>query len=266
MERGLIFDVGMHTGEDTGFYLAKGFRVVAVDADPVLCAQVRERFSSCIRSGQLEVVEGAIAETAGPLPFYLNARTEWSTIRRSWAERNERLGFPSKERQVEGIRFRSLLGRYGTPYYMKIDIEGADLLCLEALVGRGEVPQFVSVESEKRSWRGLRQEFDVLREIGYNGFKVVAQHRITEQSCPDPAREGNFVPFSFPPGSSGLFGEELPGAWLTREEALRRYMRIFAQYRLLGDYGWISGLKFARSLCARAGVGAGWYDTHATAL
>jgi hypothetical protein len=28
----LIFDVGFHRGEDTDFYLKKGFRVVAVEA------------------------------------------------------------------------------------------------------------------------------------------------------------------------------------------------------------------------------------------
>ena len=28
----LVFDIGANNGDDTGFYLAKGFRVVAVDA------------------------------------------------------------------------------------------------------------------------------------------------------------------------------------------------------------------------------------------
>ena len=30
----LIFDVGLHRGEDTEFYLKKGFRVVAFEANP----------------------------------------------------------------------------------------------------------------------------------------------------------------------------------------------------------------------------------------
>ena len=30
----LIFDVGCNNGDDTDFYLRKGFRVVAIDADP----------------------------------------------------------------------------------------------------------------------------------------------------------------------------------------------------------------------------------------
>ena len=32
----LIFDIGFHKGEDTLFYLLKGYRVIAVDADPNL--------------------------------------------------------------------------------------------------------------------------------------------------------------------------------------------------------------------------------------
>ena len=33
-EDDLIYDVGMHRAEDTEFYLAKGFRVIAVEASP----------------------------------------------------------------------------------------------------------------------------------------------------------------------------------------------------------------------------------------
>ena len=41
MDANLIFDLGMHRGEDTELYLKKGFRVVAVDADAELCEQAR---------------------------------------------------------------------------------------------------------------------------------------------------------------------------------------------------------------------------------
>ena len=36
--RDLIFDLGMFDGSDTSFYLAKGFRVVALEARADLCA------------------------------------------------------------------------------------------------------------------------------------------------------------------------------------------------------------------------------------
>jgi len=32
----LIYDVGLHNGADTAYYLHRGFRVVTIDANPVL--------------------------------------------------------------------------------------------------------------------------------------------------------------------------------------------------------------------------------------
>ena len=37
VDRSLIFDVGCNDGQDSDFYLKKGFRVVAVEANPALC-------------------------------------------------------------------------------------------------------------------------------------------------------------------------------------------------------------------------------------
>jgi 16S rRNA A1518/A1519 N6-dimethyltransferase RsmA/KsgA/DIM1 with predicted DNA glycosylase/AP lyase activity len=63
----LIYDVGMHTSEDTEFYLKKGFRVVAFEADPELAQRCREKFSAAIEQNRLVIVEGAIVnvEAAG---------------------------------------------------------------------------------------------------------------------------------------------------------------------------------------------------------
>ncbi len=41
--RDLIFDLGMHTALDTKFYLDKGFRVVAVEANPRMVESAREQ-------------------------------------------------------------------------------------------------------------------------------------------------------------------------------------------------------------------------------
>jgi 16S rRNA A1518/A1519 N6-dimethyltransferase RsmA/KsgA/DIM1 with predicted DNA glycosylase/AP lyase activity len=58
----LIFDIGLHQGEDTEFYLEKGFEVVAFEADPVLADQCRRKFSDQIADQRLVIVEGAIVD------------------------------------------------------------------------------------------------------------------------------------------------------------------------------------------------------------
>ena len=95
----LVFDVGLHKGEDTEFYLEKGFRVVAFEADPDLAAHCRERFAAQLREGRLVIVEGAIVATTPGIDaprtvtFYKNLdKSVWGTTQAAWADRNARLG------------------------------------------------------------------------------------------------------------------------------------------------------------------------------
>ena len=144
-------------------------------------------------------------------------------------------------------------------------MEGADLLCLVALRHFNVKPRFVSIESTKTSWKELRGEFALLGTLGYSKFKVVQQKEVPAQVCPFPAREGRYVEHRFPPGASGLFGEEAPGRWISEKEALRKYRCIFLRYRLFGDRGLIYLLRLDRVFFRRRKPKVGWYDTHAAA-
>jgi FkbM family methyltransferase len=263
MESNLIYDVGAHRGEDCSYYLKKGFEVVGVEAHPDLAQGLRERFCDEIKAGQLHVVESAIADHEGEVTFYANrVNSVWGTIRADWAERNRRIGAPSVTTTVEAIRFESLLKKFGVPYYMKVDIEGADLLCLEALLNEQERPRFISIESEKRSWDGLIREFALLDDLGYTRFKIVDQRKISSQVAPYPSREGSYVEQHFENGSTGLFGNDLGDGWLSVDEALRKYKSIFFAYRVLGDSS-PTGRIIRHLPLIRRYLSAHWYDTHA---
>ena len=258
IETDLVYDVGMHEAEDTDYYLAKGYRVVAVDASPELCETQTQRLAGPIADERLTIVNAAIAAQAGPVTFYASPETIWGTIDREFAERNERSGVGrNTEVTVEGVEFGSLLDKYGTPYFVKIDIEGADVACLEGLRGRSEVPRYLSMESEKRTWEGLLREFDLFTELGYDRFKVVSQRKAHLQPSPD---------FTFLEGTSGMFGEDAPGEWMTREQAIRAYRSIFFKYRVAGDFSLLRRNRatkpLARALSMLMG-GPWWYDTHA---
>jgi FkbM family methyltransferase len=179
----LVFDVGLHKGEDSELYLKKGFKVVAVEADPGLCAAAEIRLRQYIASGQLTIVNAAVAEKAGPLRFFKNEQISvWGTTSPRWADRNERLGKRSSVMTVEGVEFGQLLKEFGCPYYLKVDIEGSDLLCLHALTEIDTKPVHVSIESNKVSWRELLHEFELLTSLGYSKFKVVDQTKVKSPS------------------------------------------------------------------------------------
>jgi FkbM family methyltransferase len=265
INNGLIFDVGMHKGEDTEFYLKKGFNVVAIEANPQLCAFVEDRLHGYADAGRLNILNNAIARKPGQVAFYVNDRkSDWGTIDKEWADRNERLGFPSRQIVVNATRFSDVLKAYGIPYYLKIDIEGADMICLEELGLFAARPRFISLESSKTSFDELFNEFAVLWTLGYRKFKIVPQHKIQKQRCPCPSKEGEYIDHEFEPTSSGLFGDELPGKWLGIEEALRAYRRIFREYQLVGDSSMVRRcLNNHWSVRWALNRVAGWYDTHA---
>jgi FkbM family methyltransferase len=288
MENRLIFDVGMHKGEDAEFYLKKGFRVVGVEANPVLVDFASRRLAPYIKSGRLVIVAGAIASTEAPVELYTFAtESVWGTTVKTMAEMKSRLDPQVSTTVVPGMRFANLLDQYGVPYYLKIDIEGADELCLQSLSGLPERPKFISMESSTHSFDEVFREFCLFTALGYGKFKIVAQHNVMAQRLPNPPREGVYLDHRFEFGSSGAFGLELPGEWLSLEQAIKRYMRLIRLYRAFGDAGAFREIgvvhriiekgkaagpqavlaKFikdiARPLAYSTGLKAGWYDTHA---
>lgn len=237
----LIYDVGMCRGGDTDFYLRKGFSVIGFEADPDLVRYCRKRFTAEIAQRRLTIVEGAIVDAdilrAGQLTvaFYKNINPVWGTILETWAKRNENLGSPSVLIQTRPVNLAECLQEYGTPHYMKIDIEGADVFCLRNLKGVTGRPNYVSLESEKSDFNQLRAEFRLLEELGYRAFQAVKQGRRIRQTPPPLAREGRGAGH---PGPSGLFGSELAGKWLSADEILLEYEKIFARYELNRDRIW----------------------------
>jgi FkbM family methyltransferase len=269
----LIYDVGMHKGEDSDFYLKKGFRVIGFEADPDLVEHCRKRFSREIEQGRLTLVEGAIVEhteaTGQSVSFYQNKNNSvWGTIQGDWARRNQTLGAPSNTIQVKTIDFANYLTQYGVPYYLKVDIEGCDAVCLRALANFQQKPDYVSIESETVTFAKLLEEFRLFRELGYTAFKAVQQEGISSQVAPTDCGEGSYVDYKFPEGASGLFGEDLPGEWKNYDEILAEYKKIFLLYNLFGGCGKLNSYFLSKAVkkALRKYLHRpipGWYDTHA---
>lgn len=264
----LIIDVGMHTGEDTAFYLAKGFDVAAIEANPYLVEAAERQFAQEIAQGRLTIHAVAIAETHGTMPLAVADNTVWSSLSSDFVERNKAL-FGTEYRYVDvpTAPFEDILGDVGIPHYLKIDIEGFDMLCVSALRHFERRPTFVSVESSvsvNRAPAGpVLSELRELWELGYRRFLYVDQRRNPERQPPRPAREGRYVDLELASEGSGLFGDEAPGRWLGPAATLARSQFLRLNHNLgghggrwsRGDLGW----RYQRILRRRVG----WFDLHA---
>jgi FkbM family methyltransferase len=208
MQTDLIFDVGAHNGNDTAYYLSRGFRVVAVEAHPLYCCALFQRFRQEIAGGRLHVLNFAVAEQAGLCALLESQKeSQWTTIIPEVAA--DKSG-DFREVMVAALTFDHVFARFGIPFFLKVDIEGSELSVLKHLVGRPEAdrPQYVSFETGADVFMNLQ----ILRDLGYARYKLVNQRVIHEKTI----------------ASSGPFGEDTPGAWVSRE-AIEEQVRAIRQ-------------------------------------
>lgn len=173
MDSGLIFDIGVNNGDDSSYYLYRGYRVVGVEANPTLNEALKIRFEREIKDQKFILVEGAISLTPAPVRFYINDWIdEWSASNKDIAGRS---GLPVTGVVVEGITIESLFEKYGVPFYLKSDIEGGDAVVLESLT-KDTLPSYFSVEATCLDY--LKK----LYEFGYSKFKCIDQQ---DHNSPD---------------------------------------------------------------------------------
>ncbi|UPU34137.1 FkbM family methyltransferase [Geomonas paludis] len=264
MDKKLIIDVGMHVGKDSEFYLKKGFNVVAIEANPVLVATAKTALAEYVTSGRLIIQNVAIAPYEGEIDFFVNAKhDDWGTISKEFAERNERLGSSSEVIKVKCTTFDKILQDFSVPYYLKIDVEGVDALCLEQLFASPERPQYISIEAGLTSFEETFNELSLLWRLGYRDFKIVNQAQNYAVRCPNPPVEGDYVDYRFDGLCSGPFGEESPGEWMGIEETFAKYKRLLLEQKYFGANGKFYNTIFHRVYERLKRAPAGWYDFHA---
>jgi len=248
----LIFDVGMHIGQDTDFYLKKGFEVVSIEANKDLCTEVRKKYIDYIVDGKLTILNVAVSDKWENQSFFINKKnTKWSSL---YSKIGGKGGKGAYKVEVLGTSLTNVVKLFGVPYYMKIDIEGADKLAIKQIGTLLDKPPFISVEG------GGEHMIDILSGYGYDKFAVVNQRLNPELKCCNPAKEGEYIDYKFDMGASGLFGKELQQEWLSAEEA-KEERREFAikidnmRKEAEGDQNKLMQLRWKS--------GIGWYDTHA---
>jgi FkbM family methyltransferase len=270
--RRLVYDVGMHRGEDTEFYLRRGFNVVGIEANPQLVEMLRKKFRQEISSGRVAIIDKAIGRHRGPARFFIHSASVWGTFSEAFADRNARRhGASVSEIEVECVPFADILREHGIPYYLKIDIEGSEFFCLDALGEFPQRPHYISIESCASSpgcgFLDTLRELQKLRVLGYRRFKYIDQ-------APIPGRkdhlsgESESIHYVFPEFSSGPFGKDLYQPWQSFITATMTGLALRSIDDLCGLSGRLYGrfgMSRLRNLRTRLTKRADhWYDLHAS--
>ena len=277
----LVFDLGFHKGEDSSHYLATGYRVVAVEADPALHALGLQCFAEYIESGQLTLIHAAVTgwrrrQSHETIPFHPHAENSlWGTASDPYRERNAQIHGKPHELPVDvpTTSLERLVAEHGCPHFLKVDIEGMDAEVVNDLERLTALPAYVSWETGKRSLSEVLATHLRLWRLGYQRFRVAQQMHMSRNL----QRSDNSAGFSrFGEHASGPMPERHPARWSGVVGVLLKYAMLFAVYRLVGPgspFWWAerhhSPLVNAvprrlRSIMDRRSIPfPGWFDSHA---
>ncbi len=229
----LAYDVGLNNGCDTAYYLAKGWRVVAIDADSGSCNRAKDRFSAELEAGKLTILNVGVGRERATASFFVNeAESAFSTF---LPERFANMAWVKqmwRETIVEIWCLSDLIAIYGCPDYIKIDVEFYDTQVLTDLANARIKPRFLSVEVHQEEVLNALLRFD------YDMYRIVRCETIPEEfgNVEVHHADGSCFYRAFTDYSSGPFGDDLAGPWIDRTK--------------LSD--------------ALQEVGLGWIDIHAT--
>lgn len=259
MQQGLVFDIGMHNGEDSAYYLHLGYSVLGVDANPLKTAECAARFRNEIRDGRMKIINAGVLKAPGEFTFYRNLKDDgWS----SFDPEKGRMGGEWEAVTVPCVTTRQLIETHGKPVFLKVDIEGADFQAIQSITAAA-APDYISVELSYGD-----PIVETLIGLGYTAFKFVEgenyrpaprifEHqpvwrllrkagrvapviRTAIMKLPQPMRmkseynpPGRYSPDGYPftRYSSGPFGEQAAGRWMKPENALRWFGRLKDDYR-----------------------------------
>ncbi len=202
-----IFDFGANVGQNLDYFMTKADCVVAVEADPDLCALIRRKYSLQIEHGSLKVVNKCLVPvgTEGLVTFYRSTTSSsLSTLR---PEGHKDIFEPI---QIPSTTGSELINAFVTGIdeilYLKLDLEGIDHEILQEVFSKQIFPTFLSLEA-----KSVKALATLCLQPLYMRFKLLQCNEVDHNYYTDFFGRRR----QFSSSSSGPFGEDLKGDWFT---------------------------------------------------
>jgi FkbM family methyltransferase len=133
----LVFDVGANRGNYSRLFASKGARVISVEPQQDCVSFMKMRFAF---SRKIQIVPSGAGSTPGEQTFFISNADSISSMNPQWIDKVKSTRRFAKW-QVEWKKpvtvkittLDHLIEKYGTPAYIKIDVEGFEMEVLRGL-------------------------------------------------------------------------------------------------------------------------------------
>lgn len=131
----LLFDIGANVGRWALDNAQTGTRMVCVEPDPDTFRTLQSNTSKHTLLQCIECLNLAVCAQQGTVPFYKSVHDTLSTLRKEWltSETSRFFNCGFQETVCNTITLDEMIGRYGVPDLVKIDVESGEFMCLQSL-------------------------------------------------------------------------------------------------------------------------------------
>ena len=169
MSENLIFDIGANRGLVAEEFVNKGYKLICVEPLPDLCTLIEEKFSE---TESVICVNAMVSSHAGSKEFFKGSADTLSTSSYEWMtqgrfSRNyqwQSLG------EIDCVSIDKLVEDYGTPFYIKVDVEGSEVDAISSLSKK--IDTMISFEWVQEFPKNSIDVVKHLRGLGFTEFYI----------------------------------------------------------------------------------------------
>lgn len=221
-----IVDLGANDGGDTIMYLNQGYYVFSIDANPEMTDQIKRSIPKKYNS-YCTILNFGLSDQEKDIEFYINHFSPWSSFNKEVGSRiahwKENKGLKQtiniKTTTIKKIYSEYISKKFLDIEYLKIDIEGKDLVVLKSLEDTSIRPKFISCEL------GSIDILNTMKNLGYDKFKIISQHELKNKQTNITTINNEIIEYTLPDHTSGHFGKDIKN-WISFEDATQEILKI----------------------------------------
>jgi len=171
----LVFDIGSNVGTTVEFFSQKANKVIGFEPNPRLVDILRKRFNN----RNVIIDSRGLSNEIGEKKFRIANADTISTFSEDWVNNSRFTGGYSWNEGiiVETTTLDSVIKQYGTPDYIKIDVEGYEFEVLTSLTKLLE-NTIISFEWAEEQKNKIEQTIKYLFNLGYKKFSYTEADKI----------------------------------------------------------------------------------------